>query len=130
MPGAEYGRQLREDEDCQVGWEHKSEMTIQQEIIKSAIHMLSENNNSASFEMSQPFSAHRGSSNKVLKFGEGELNQIKEDDESSKSATSHTCTDKTDELDEDFENVPEHSKSLAQEQLVSLLSPKHRDENN
>ena len=28
MPGAEYGRKLRDDEDCQVGWEHKSEMTI------------------------------------------------------------------------------------------------------
>ena len=96
-------------------------MTIQQEIFKSAIHMLSENHNSsASFEIGQPFtgnrltsSNNRGSSAKKINFGE--LNRIKEDDESSKSATSHTCTDKTDELDEDFENVPEHSKSLAED---------------
>ena len=108
MPGSRYGRPLAENEDCQVGWEHKSEITIHQEIWRSAVSLLSENDRTTSNDVSQPFIGERGDSNQKL----NKLYDIKEDDESSNSATSHTCTDKTDELDEDFENVPEHSRSL------------------
>ena len=36
MPGAKYGRKLRKDEDCLVGYEHCSDYTLHQEILKLA----------------------------------------------------------------------------------------------
>ena len=41
MPGSKFGRELKDEEDCQVGWEHRSEFTIQQEIWKSAVEFMS-----------------------------------------------------------------------------------------
>ena len=36
MPGAKYGRKLKEDEDCRVGYEHCSDYTLHNEILKLA----------------------------------------------------------------------------------------------
>ena len=71
--------------------------------------LLSENGRNHSHAVSLPIFGERNDG-KQLKMGE--LYNIQENNGSFQSATSHTCTDKTDELDEDFENVPEHSKSL------------------
>ena len=32
MPGGKYGRKLKDGEECEVGYEHRSDMTIQEEI--------------------------------------------------------------------------------------------------
>ena len=41
MPGSKFGRKLREDEECEVGIEHRSEVTLHQEMFKSAAELLS-----------------------------------------------------------------------------------------
>ena len=43
MPGATYGRKLKEDEDCQVGYEHRSEYTMQNEAFKFAFSLIASN---------------------------------------------------------------------------------------
>ena len=103
MPGAKYGRRLKEGEECNlVGIEHKSEMTIQQEIFKSFVGMLSR---SSSYDGLATFSQHasigpdrRATIEKMLvtsesKFG-GDADivvEMEEHEESSaKSARTHT----------------------------------------
>ena len=41
MPGAKAGRELMDDEDCLVGYEHRSDSAIQSEIFRSAAHLVS-----------------------------------------------------------------------------------------
>ena len=41
MPGAKLGRELKVDEDCMVGYEHRSEATIQNEVFRAASMILS-----------------------------------------------------------------------------------------
>ena len=42
MPGSKFGRGLKNEEECLVGWEHKSDLTIHQEIYKSAVSLISQ----------------------------------------------------------------------------------------
>jgi len=39
-PGARYGRKLDEYEECNVGYEHRSDITIQNEAFKLAISLM------------------------------------------------------------------------------------------
>ena len=41
MPGAKSGRKLKDDEDCMVGYEHRSNRTIEREVFQSANAALS-----------------------------------------------------------------------------------------
>jgi len=66
MPGAKYGRKLREGEDCEVGYEHRSEMTIQQEVFRSFVDIIGR---SASYDQLGNLSERRFSHNKEVKQG-------------------------------------------------------------
>ena len=40
MPGANHGRDLKEEEDCKIGYEHRSDATIQNEVFRRASFVL------------------------------------------------------------------------------------------
>ena len=47
MPGAKYGRKLRPEEECEAGYEHRSELTLHMELFKAASDII---NRHTSFE--------------------------------------------------------------------------------
>ena len=126
MPGGKYGRKLKAGEECEVGYEHRSDITIQEEVFQSAVALFGGERHGSDGDISAMLSGNNQARKLSSLYGKnsrvnqskklGKMNTVYEDmkiskiteqnNEDKSSASSHsTFSDKTDELDEDLEKA-------------------------